>query len=372
MEVKGNKMANANKVIQIAIIAKISGNVNADETIGNRTTMKKMYSATGETLPFASSRATKFAIRQALEQNHNYSIDKFITDPQATEALRLSDSGRPDLFIDNDIFGYMYTKGKSKKKEEKKESKKGSKESDKKGEGKSDEDNDEDSEDSQGGEISSPTEIVSDDGKGKAFIRRAPVSFSHFKALRDTPIKSEFCARFPRDIEGNDNPVPFEVEIAEFIGRLDVLIYDYIGDFTKFTTKAEKTKSGEPIPDNLSHEERCKRLEDFLDVLLTPSYVLPRRTNSLCIPEYYAALVCFSEKGPLPIYQSLDYVTSVSEGNNQANITVDRERVDMLMKRFEGRAKFYLVDYLKPETQIPDIIKEACTFLFPSSQNDGR
>jgi hypothetical protein len=33
------------KVIQISILGKVSRNVNADETIGNRTPIKKMYSS---------------------------------------------------------------------------------------------------------------------------------------------------------------------------------------------------------------------------------------------------------------------------------------------------------------------------------------
>ncbi|RLG16583.1 hypothetical protein DRN69_00540 [Candidatus Pacearchaeota archaeon] len=53
--------------VQISILGKVSGNVNADEVIGTRVTLKKMYSSSGEVLPFVSARAVKYAIRQALK-----------------------------------------------------------------------------------------------------------------------------------------------------------------------------------------------------------------------------------------------------------------------------------------------------------------
>lgn len=82
------------RVIQISILGKVSGNVNADEVIGNRATLKKMYSSTGEVLPFISARSIKYAIRQAFKET-NFEIDPFISNEQATEQLRLSDSGDP-------------------------------------------------------------------------------------------------------------------------------------------------------------------------------------------------------------------------------------------------------------------------------------
>ncbi|MEM3382015.1 MAG: type I-B CRISPR-associated protein Cas7/Cst2/DevR [Candidatus Bathyarchaeia archaeon] len=223
------------KVVQISILGRISGNVNADGVIGNRITLKRMYSSDGEVLPFVSARAVKYAIRQAFKER-GFDVDPFYEDPTATEALRLRDSGRPDKYIDNDLFGYMLTVGRN----------------------------------------------------GETFRRYAPVALSYFKALKDTAIKSEFAARFPRpcdDSEKESNPVPFEVEVADFIGRLSAIIYDYVGDFTKSTRLVEDVNVRE-----LERDERIKRLSAFLEILLTPSYVLPRRTNSLNIPEYYAAL----------------------------------------------------------------------------------
>ena len=281
------------KVVQISIIARIYGNVNADEVIGTRVTLKKMYSTSGEVLPFVSPRAIKYAIRQALKER-GYDIDPFIENPNAVESLRLSDSGRPDKYIDNDLFGYMVTRG-----------------------------------------------------RGETARRRhAPVSFSYLRAIKDTPIVTEFAARFPRTMETGSNPVPFEVEVADFLGKLNCLIYDYIGDF-----REDKRQMGAPqdLPDMLPHEERENRLRDFLEVLLTPSYVLPRRTNSLNVPEYYVALVTLSH-GPLPIYQYLDY--------DLENDKVDVEKLSGLvgLKAFkEKNAEALLIDYKGVARDVKDV-----------------
>jgi len=271
------------RTVQASILARIYGNVNADEVIGTRVTLKKMYSTTGEVLPFVSARAIKYSIRQALKER-GYEVDPFLEDPQATEALRLRDSGRPDRYIDNDLFGYMVTMGR----------------------------------------------------REQAVRRQAPISFSYLRALKDTPIVTEFAARFPRSLETGSNPVPFEVEVADFLGKLNCLIYDYVGDFS-----IDKRQPGAPqdLPERLPEEERRRRLRDFLEVLLTPAYVLPRRTNSLNLPEYYASLVTLSY-GPLPIYQYFDY--------DLEEDTVNPEKLDSLKKLrpfADGNCQAILIDY---------------------------
>ncbi|MEM2260646.1 MAG: type I-B CRISPR-associated protein Cas7/Cst2/DevR [Candidatus Aenigmatarchaeota archaeon] len=283
------------KIAQISILAKVSGNVNADEVIGTRITLKKMYSSSGEVLPFVSARAIKYAIRQALK-GKGYEIDPFIENPEAIEALRLADSGRPDKYIDNDLFGYMVTKGR--------------------------------------GEV--------------AVRRQAPIALSYLKALKDTPIKAEFAARFPRSIEKESAPVPFEVEVAEFIGKLNCLIYDYIGDFTE---DKKQPKAPKDLPEKLDNEERKKRLKDFLEILLTPSYVLPRQTNSLNIPEYFAALIALSDKGPLPIYQYLDYDFELNR--------VKQEKLELISNRDEFRSiQMLFIDYENTNMKLPENIKK--------------
>jgi CRISPR-associated protein Cst2 len=328
------------RVIQVSILGKISGNVNADEVIGNRITMKKMYTSNGEVLPYVSARAVRFAIRKALNEWPGLKIDPFEANPNAKEQLRLMDSGNPNEFVDNDLFGYMVTTGKGK----------------------------------------------------ETYKRYSPIAVSYFKALRDTPIKSEFAARFPRENEDENepdsdkkkrsDPVPFEVEVAEFIGRLNVLIYDYVGDYTKSTTyDPKKVKEPKEL-----YEERCKRLSAFLQILLTPSYVLPRRSSSLNIPEYLGALVCLSEVGPLPIYQYMDYSTT---GNGAISINTNHlrnlgTRTDISKRIEEERISFFLIDFNNSllgserktlskiginKKDLPELISDACDFLFGTSGN---
>lgn len=266
-------------VAQISVLAKISGNVNADEVVGTRITLKKMYSSSGEVLPFVSARAIKHAIRDAFKER-GFDIDPFVEDPKAAETLRLRDAGDPEKYIDNDLFGYMVTTGR--------------------------------------GET--------------ARRRQAPIALSYLKALRDTPIKAEFAARFPRVGEKEKNPVPFEIEVAEFVGKLNCLIYNNIG---KFSADELGKKEGK----ELSKGEREKRLRAFLEIFLTPSFVLPKRTNSLNIPDYIVALVALS-KTPAPIYQYLDFDFSKS--------TPDLDKLKELTKREDVKnivQEYLIIDY---------------------------
>lgn len=304
------------KVVQISILGKIYGNVNADEVIGTRITLKKMYSSGGEVLPFVSARAVKYAIRKAFKER-GFQIDPLIENPEAEESLRLADSGDPITYIDNDLFGYMKTMG-----------------------------------------------------RGAVAVRRqAPVALSYFKALKDTPIKAEFAARFPRSVEKESNPVPFEVEVAEFVGRLNCIIYDYIGDFTEDANQsgAPETLKSQPV---LPLNKRKDRLKTLLEILLTPSYVLPRRTNSLNIPEYIAALVSLSTGGPLPIYQYLNYNFELNK--------VDEEALNFLSERIRTefnnmKVKLFYINYLRTNVHVPQniqkidlpkLLDEVCKFYF--------
>ena len=298
------------KVVQISILGKVSGNVNADEVIGTRITLKKMYSSSGEVLPFISARAIKYAIRQALKER-GFRIDPLIENPRAEESLRLSDSGNPIEFVDNDLFGYMVTRGR--------------------------------------GEV--------------ARKRQAPIALSYFKALKDTPIKAEFAARFPRERKEEENPVPFEIEVAEFVGRLNCIIYDNVGKFSEEEIEEDMKDSLEEIEENgkriykIENDKRKKRIRAFLEIFLTPSYVLPRKTNSLNIPEYIAAIVVLSEIGPLPAFQYLSY--------DFENNRVDIENLKNLVEREEikekienKKAKILLIDYANEVNEPPEGIEK--------------
>ncbi len=251
------------KYIQISLIGKIYGNVNADEVIGTRVTLKKMYDSLGNVYPFVSPRAIKYSIRQALKER-GYEIDPYIVDPSNKQ---LNDSADPEKYIDNDLFGYLSTQKGNKK------------------------------------------------GEGGSINRQAPIALSYFKALYNTPINTEFAARFPRNNNEDANPVPFEIEVAEFIGKLNCVIYDYIGKKDEFNQKEKDFE--------LPERERKQRLKDFLEIFLTPSYVLPRRTNSLNIPEYLYGVVCMSEGFIFPIFK---YITvDIEKG------TIDTTKLDQLI-----------------------------------------
>lgn len=303
------------KVAQISIIAKVYGNLNADAVIGQRVTLKRMHSSAGETYPFISARAIKYAIREAMRERHHE------IDPFELKGARVVDSGDPVKYTDNDLFGFMRAP---------------------KGEGQ------------------------------VASRRQAPIALSYFKALRDTPIVTEIGLRTPR-VEGKTTEqvekesrtlLPFEIEVAEFVGRLNCIVYDYIGRYQGTERKdGNVTKKGEEFIDE---KERIRRLKDFEETLLTPSYVLPRRTNSLNIPEHIAALVTLSDGCVLPVFQYLDY----TQNNERTLVYVNM--LNLLVARKEiGRAEKFLIDYQSavpqdapiPTKTIPDAIDKISTFM---------
>lgn len=308
------------KVAQISVLGRVYGNVNADEVIGQRITIKKMYSSEGEVYPFVSARAIKRSIREALREK-GYEID-----PYTLEARRLVDTGDPKRYIDNDLFGFMRApRG----------------------------------------------------GKEVAARRQGAVAISYFKALKDTPVKSELGLRSPRleeDIKSMKKKeralLPFEIEVADFIGRLNCLIYEYLGKYTG----TEGGKSSQPGKAFVSPKERRKRLEDFLDVFLTPKYVLPKRTNSLNVLEYYAALIALSDH-PVPVYQYLDYLSE------DGKIKVDIEKLNLMTSRKEmtDGTRLLVIDYTNAVPGLPsdcpieikpqkDVVEEIVNHLVPSSE----
>lgn len=311
MKSKKAEKSDISRVIQISILGKICGNVNADEVIGQRMTIKKMYSSDGETHPFVSARAVKYCIRQAL-QERGHDIDPFELEGKGKRAV---DSGNPAKYTDNDLFGFMRAP---------------------RGE------------------------------RGVVAARRqGPIALSYFRALRDTPIKSELGLRTPRK-KGQERAIlPFEIEVAEFVGRINCLIYDYIGKHVWTEGNVE------PGKEFIDIDDRRKRLKDFLEIFMTPAYVLPRRTNSLNIPEYIVALVALSERGPVPIYQYLDYLYE----NGKPKIDLDK--IDIMMKRKElNKATKFLVDYCDAVPQnspievksLSDVINTSVDFLLPKKR----
>ncbi len=241
--------------IVVGILTRVSGNVNANEVDGDRIRIKKMVSTTGEVYPFVSARAIKRGIREKFAE-YGFEIDPFRTG----EGKKLADSGDPIKYIDNDLFGYLYIKG------------------------------------------------------NKQIPRTAPISMSPLIALKHTPIKTDFGGRFPRT-PGESNPTPFEIEIADFVGLLKVVITERCGIFgsSEKTDKEKKwddyvkeglvVKNGEiyKLPDDV----RINRIKAFLKILLKDGWAYPRRTNNLALAEHKSAII-YAGSRLYPVWKLVD------------------------------------------------------------------
>jgi len=245
----------------IGLLLKVSGNVNADAGVGTRIPLKKIITMNKEIKAFVSSRCIRRAIRKRM-QEHGLSVD-----PMYVQNKRLYDVADPIKYVDDDLFGYL-----------------------------------------------APGEVTS---------RSASIKISPLIALRHTEIKVEFAARFPRyDFIKNapkEFPTPFEVEVAEWIGRLNVIISDRVGRFHKdeLTTEViEKIKNKEKEYSNvtldknsneyvLEKTERANRLSTFLGILLREGWEFPRGSQSPNVPDYHYCVVVLSDRF-LPIFGYVD------------------------------------------------------------------
>jgi CRISPR-associated protein Cst2 len=269
------------KVIQISIIGRISGNVNADENVGNRITIKKMYTSSGEIYPYVSARCIRRCIREALK-NKGFEVDPYINKVRN----QICDAGNPVKYIDNDIFGYFVPESKPR-------------------------------------------------------VRFSPIVMSPFKALRNTPIKVEFAHRITK----GEEPVPYEIEVADFVGKIDCIIYDWIGKFGVDINYPQNQ------PKELEKEDIEKRLRAFLKVFLTPEYVFPRRANYLQIPEYYGSII-YLGNSVKPIFAYFDY-----EEENKVN----KEKLNRLRDLIDNGTLFgieYIDNFFDNSIEIKSV-KEA-------------
>ena len=132
-------------------------------------------------------------------------------------------------------------------------------------------------------------------------------------SLRHTEIKVEFAARFPREFlkeYQKGYPVPFEIEVAEWLGRLNTIISDKIGKF-KAVELSDEMKQRNELSETeegyyqLSPEERKRRLKGLLEVLLWEGWQFPRASESPCTPEFYYAVVALT-KHFTPIFSYAD------------------------------------------------------------------
>jgi len=253
----------------VSLILKVSGNVNADMGLGTRIPLKKIITWDQQIKPFVSARCVKRCIRERLSEK-GFPIDP-LTMTGKGEAQQLGDIGDPVEYVDDDIFGFLLAQ--------------------------------------------------------EPPIRRSgPVKVSHLISLHHAEIRVEFAARFPREFlekYQKEYPAPFEIELAEWLGRLNVIISDKIGCFTEdeLTQEARK-KLGESL--SLSPEVRKNRLKGLLEVLLWEGWEFPRGAQSPSVPEFYYGIIALTKRFT-PIF---GYFT-VNEENK-----LDYESIDTIIKLY--------------------------------------
>jgi CRISPR-associated protein Cst2 len=249
--------------------------------------MKKFTDPWGRgIIPFISPRAVKYAIRQALRER-GYEIDPFqLRDVQGN--IRSLDTGDPIKYVDNDLFGFMAAEEKGK----------------------------------------------------QARRRQGPVAIGYLTSMKPLPdISTDLGLRSPRSPD--QPPMITETEVATFPAKLRAAVYDYVGVWEG--TEGE-VKKGEKFIDE---KERRRRIRDLLDILLTPSYVLPRRSASLSVPEYIIGLVTLSSNGIRPIYQ---YLSIDDRGS------VDTQPLSRLKNISIGWGETFMVEYIvSPPNTFPAV-----------------
>jgi len=265
----------------ISLILRVSGNVNADAGIGTRIPLKKIITWNQEVRPFVSARCIRRCIRERLYEK-GLSIDPLQMVGRG-ERQQLGDIGNPVRYVDDDIFGFF-----------------------------------------------SPQE--------PPIRRSSPIKISHLISLRHTEVKVEFAGRFQRDFLPEYQkwpPVPFEIELADWLGKLNVIVSDRIGRFNdeELTEKAKNELGRQP---ELSKEERRKRLSSFLEILLWEGWTFPRGSQSPCVPEFYYAVIGLTSRF-VPIFS---YVDITDEGG------LDMTKIDN-MRRMHGKLidKLFILDY---------------------------
>ncbi|MEM1515739.1 MAG: type I-B CRISPR-associated protein Cas7/Cst2/DevR [Nitrososphaerota archaeon] len=244
----------------ISLVLKVSGNVNADIGVGTRIPLKKIITWNHEVRPFVSARCIRRCIREKLYEK-GFPIDPLQLIGKAPEREQLGDTGNPIEYIDDDIFGFLRA-------------------------------------------------------EEPPIKRSSPIKISHLVSLRHAEIKVEFAARFPRDFLAkyeHGYPAPFEIELAEWLGKLNVIVTDRIGRFSddELTEELKKQLGGQMA---LNEDKRRKRLSAFLEVLLWEGWTFPRGAQSSSVPEYYYAIIGLTKRFA-PIFGYVD-VTEEGKLNN--------------------------------------------------------
>ncbi|MEM1522161.1 MAG: type I-B CRISPR-associated protein Cas7/Cst2/DevR [Thermofilaceae archaeon] len=316
----------------IASIIKVSGNVNADMGVGTRIPLKKIYTWNQEVRVFVSARCIRRCIRERLYEK-GFQIDPLqLVGPRG--AQQLGDVGNPVEYIDDDLFGYLL-----------------------------------------------PVR------EGASLKRKSPITISHLISLRHTEVKPEFAARFPRDflpVFKEEYPVPFEVEVAEWLGRLDVIVTERVGCFEKGELGEElKEKHKDKLQMRgskhcLNDDERRGRLRAFLEVLLWEGWQFPRAAQSPSTPEFYYSVIALTERFvPIFGYVDIDDEGRLSQAELENLRNLYAPSIDKLFVIDYRTAKYQKYEKTGDKTlerkeeerlnaeSIESIIKEVCGYIIP-------
>jgi CRISPR-associated protein Cst2 len=305
-----------NKFIQFAIICEIEGNVNADERIGQRITIKKFVSKEG-IYPYVSARAIKKGIKEALSLTEE-NVDPY----NISFGDQEGDSGDFINYIDQDIFGYML-----------------------------------------------PTD--------PPIRRKSPIEISYLVSIHPVPIIPEFGGRFPKF--GNPVPFEIEQAkfVGKFYGNIynyigvfheseikeEILEKLENGEYNNEIDQKENREEGIGRYFVLKKDKRVDRLKKVLEILLLGKFRLPRSTNQLNQGFYRYVVLLFSKSlKPLPTYVTIKYkkereyeihktekdgkiVEKIVEKYNEG-YELDLERLEEFSKLLEGGETIYIIDFV--------------------------
>jgi len=185
--------------------------------------------------------------------------------------------------------------------------------------------------------------------------RFAPIKTDGIVSLRHCEITRDFGGRF--DPKGVQDPSPFEVEVADFIGQNNWILTENIGKFeeNEITDEIiqnspveleEKEENGkkfyclplEPSDDTKKAYGRRNRLKAFLEVLLKERYVFPRSATNLHQPHYYYAVILLTER-LLPLFAYVDYELK------EEKIILNIEKLKKFASLLEENEEIIIVDF---------------------------
>lgn len=292
------------KFCQISLLTRIRGNVNANGTIGPLTEIKKFITTEQETIVFVSGRCVKYCIKEKMKELYNKGVNLSpIIRGITGEEKVLQSIGNPIEYTDDDLFGFMKTRGNMVRK------------------------------------------------------RFAAVKTNGIVSLRHCEVTKDFLARF--DPSGKEFPSPAEVEVADFVGRNDWIITDRVGKYSedelKFVDPDGNLKNDEEIEelyknlnkktekeDNVFHlkdkNEVKNRYRYFLNILLKERYRFPRAANYLNIPHYYFGVIYLGEK-QLPVFSYIDYK------QEQNKILIDWEKLQQIKHLLKKEDKIFVISF---------------------------